>query len=81
MRLICWLIAIFTLGSRGHRWLLLRISRLKNMSLAHIDPMAGLDAVCDRCGTMWEDAGMDLFGDPPREVEGRVFVYPCDEPS
>lgn len=81
MRLICWLIALLTLGFRGHRWLMLRISPMKHVSLAHLHTMAGLDAVCQRCGAEWNDAEPALFGTSPIEVKGKVYVFQCDEPT
>lgn len=58
MRLLCWLLAVVTLGGVGHRWLVTTVNVRKSISLAHLHPMAGCNAVCVRCGAVWLDAGV-----------------------
>lgn len=81
MRLICWIVALLTLGFRGHRWTIKRINPMKHISLMHLHTMAGLDTLCDRCGYEWLDAEPTLFGTSVVEVKGKVFVYHWDGPT
>ncbi len=78
-RLRCLFLASFTLGWLGHRWRILRENPSRTAALVHLHPLAGCDAVCERCGTHWLDAeygGEKLFaretlraaGSPPTEA-------------
>lgn len=79
-RLLCWALALLTMGQGGHRWRLLRLNTWKNVALMHLHPMAGIDAECTRCQTRWIDA--DPEGTPRCwEPQGEVFVFPCDGPT
>ena len=87
MKLICWLIALLTLGWRGHRWRLVRVNYRKACALIHLHSLAGVDADCARCGAEWRDAdcGLMIYGDPlfgpVEEIEGEVYAFPCDGPT
>lgn len=53
---VCLLVGVATLGWRGHRWKIVNTNVHKAISLAHMHPLAGSDAVCLRCGLTWLDA-------------------------
>lgn len=47
-RPLCWVL--------GHKWLWLRMNKLKHLGLVHLHVNAGLDLDCERCGYEWRDA-------------------------
>jgi len=55
-RVLCWLVWLLTFSLLGHRWVVLRTNTSKHLSLMHLHPLAGVDAMCLRCGTRWDDA-------------------------
>lgn len=44
-----------------HDWMILRTNRSKAIGLAEFHPLAGRDAICQRCGKIWLDADDPLF--------------------
>lgn len=58
-----------------HRWILYRTNTLKHIGLIHLHPMAGMDAVCSRCGEIFDDA-MDSH---VCYVCGAHAWEPCDQ--
>lgn len=63
-RLICWLIAVLTLGLRGHAWRIVRRDFMRMIGRSSFHELAGCDAICTRCDATWLDAG-----DPIEQVE------------
>lgn len=55
-RAFCVALYVATLGHTGHRWRIVRTNVSKAVNLAHLHPLAGVDAYCTRCGSVWLDA-------------------------
>jgi hypothetical protein len=56
LRPLCWLLAVVTLGILGHRWKVTRMHMGRSLMFGAMHPLAGCDAVCERCSASWLDA-------------------------
>jgi hypothetical protein len=57
-RAMCWLIGLSPFRRQwlsGHAWRITRTNAARHDMMQHLHWIAGCDAVCMRCGAVWED--------------------------